>query len=125
MTDQQLLSIGIAAGAAIWPISIWASRLVDRALARFGHPCRKGHIWVHSGGRNASCSKDCHCSVPVMLCARCHDCDYGDNAEARATIEACPTAADVRACTCQGGFDQPFGAELRANDCPVHGEEKA
>lgn len=24
-------------------------------------------------------------------------------------------------CTCQGGADQPEGAQLRANDCPIHG----
>lgn len=24
-------------------------------------------------------------------------------------------------CTCQGGHDQPEGAQLRANDCPIHG----
>ena len=25
-------------------------------------------------------------------------------------------------CTCQGGYTQPHGAQLRANDCPLHGE---
>lgn len=25
-------------------------------------------------------------------------------------------------CTCQGGDAQPHGAQLRANDCPLHGE---
>lgn len=25
-------------------------------------------------------------------------------------------------CTCQGGEHQPVGVQLRANDCPMHGE---
>ncbi len=35
------------------------------------------------GGKNASCDEaGCNCSVPVHQCARCGDCDYGDNKEA-------------------------------------------
>lgn len=26
-------------------------------------------------------------------------------------------------CTCQGGADQPHGTQLRANDCPIHGDD--
>ncbi len=34
------------------------------------------------------------------------------------------TDKEMRAlCNCQGGFDQPEGVQLRANDCPIHGEE--
>lgn len=31
---------------------------------------------------NAGCDDNCQCSVPVNVCARCGDCDYGDNADA-------------------------------------------
>jgi hypothetical protein len=48
--------------------------------------CYSGrHEWRHIGGRNACCRDDpanCGCSVPVHECAKCGDCDYGDNAEA-------------------------------------------
>lgn len=30
---------------------------------------------------------------------------------------------DPEQCTCQGGYDQPEGCKLRANDCPIHGLE--
>lgn len=36
----------------------------------------------HAGGRNAGCGDGCCCSVPVYICTRCGDSDYGDNAEA-------------------------------------------
>lgn len=41
-----------------------------------------GHDWQHCGGKNAGCGPDCGCSVPVNACAKCGDCDYGDNEEA-------------------------------------------
>ncbi len=87
-----------------------------------GNPCAAGHDWKHIGGRNAGCCRDCCCSVPVHECRLCGDCDYGDNAEARATLERCDVAAAVRSCDCQGGFDQPGEIKYRSNDCPVHGE---
>lgn len=46
-------------------------------------PCRDyGHDWHSIGGCNASCADDCQCSVPVNVCRKCDDCDYGDNEEA-------------------------------------------
>lgn len=45
--------------------------------------CREvGCDMRHAGGCNAGCGDDCCCSVPVHVCARCGDSDYGDNAEA-------------------------------------------
>jgi len=55
-------------------------------------PCIEfGHDWKHIGGTNACCSRggDCVCSVPVHECAKCGDCDYGDNEEAADTIIGC------------------------------------
>jgi len=64
-----------------------AARL-RRAIAQ--GPCREyGHDWCLHGGANAGCGPDCGCSVPVHICAKCGDCDYGDN----------PEGADIRA-TC-------------------------
>lgn len=52
--------------------------------------CREaGCQMVFIGGRNAGCSKDCVCSVPVHQCSKCKDCDYGDNAEASEIIRKC------------------------------------
>lgn len=46
-------------------------------------PCRDhGHDWKFYGGRNAGCGPDCGCSIPVYICSKCGDCDYGDNDEA-------------------------------------------
>lgn len=51
---------------------------------------------VSYGGRNAGCElgDGCGCSVPVNVCRKCGDCDYGDNADAievrRACAEGCP-----------------------------------
>lgn len=50
-------------------------------------PCAtNGHDWKHIGGCNASCPRaetgDCVCSVPVHVCSKCGDCDYGQNQEA-------------------------------------------
>lgn len=46
-------------------------------------PCRQyGHDWQLYGGANAGCSDVCGCSVPVSVCSKCGDCDYGDNEEA-------------------------------------------
>jgi hypothetical protein len=43
----------------------------------------------HIGGRNAACSDDCACSVPVRVCTKCGDSDYGDNPEAEQTMADC------------------------------------
>jgi hypothetical protein len=48
-----------------------------------------GHDWQHTGGCNAGCDGDCICSVPVHMCAKCGDCDYGDNDEARLIRQRC------------------------------------
>lgn len=53
-------------------------------------PCREfGHTWRHIGGRNAGCCYDCGCSIPVHVCEKCGDCDYGDNSEANEKIADC------------------------------------
>lgn len=42
-------------------------------------PCREyGHSWKLLGGANAGCGPDCGCSVAVLECTKCGDCDYGD-----------------------------------------------
>ena len=42
-------------------------------------PCAEvGHRWKLLGGANASCCRDCSCSVAVHECEVCGDCDYGD-----------------------------------------------
>lgn len=48
-----------------------------------------GHDMKFAGGANAGCSDFCACSVPVHICKRCGDSDYGDNAEAKEIIRAC------------------------------------
>ena len=46
--------------------------------------CREmgAHDWQFYGGCNAGCDELCGCSVPVSVCSRCGDCDYGDTPEA-------------------------------------------
>lgn len=51
--------------------------------------CEAGHDWQSVGGCNAGCHELCGCSVPVMVCARCGDCDYGENQEAKDTRSDC------------------------------------
>jgi hypothetical protein len=53
--------------------------------------CERGHHWQHVGGCNARCDRgdDCYCSVPVHICSRCNDCDYGDNSEAETVRRDC------------------------------------
>ena len=123
MSSSTLLSIGFAVGFLAWAILELGRRMIAPLINRLRHPCRNGHAWVHRGGRNAGCSRDCCCSIPVYECSRCPACDYGENAEAEATIEACERAQDVRACTCQFGYEEIDGIGYRAMDCPVHGEE--
>lgn len=55
-------------------------------------PCAQhGHDWQSSGGCNAGCilGEHCTCSVPVNVCSKCSDCDYGENAEAAEIRAAC------------------------------------
>lgn len=57
-------------------------------------PCREyGHDWKHIGGRNAGCGVGCNCSIPVHICQKCGDCDYGDNPEATEKIADCAREA--------------------------------
>ena len=59
-------------------------------------PCRQaGHDWQSIGGRNASCKRDCSCSVPVNICAKCGDCDYGVNDDAKDVVKQCVLANEV------------------------------
>ena len=48
------------------------------------------------GGRNAGCDDDCRCSVPVHVCQKCGDCDYGDNADADETLSICASLSPLR-----------------------------
>lgn len=51
--------------------------------------CHDGHDWRSIGGANAGCDDVCRCSVPVHQCARCGDCDYGENEEATEVRREC------------------------------------
>lgn len=58
-------------------------------------PCVEfGHNWRSIGGKNAGCDDACACSVPVNVCAKCGDCDYGDNADADEIIKSCAETSD-------------------------------
>ena len=59
-----------------------------------------GHEWKFSGGKNAGCSldRDCRCSVPVHVCAKCGDSDYGDNVEADTIRTDCFDKRDEDTC---------------------------
>ena len=47
------------------------------------------HDWQLIGGRNCGCHDEACCSVPVNVCTRCGDCDYGENDEAREIRRRC------------------------------------
>lgn len=52
--------------------------------------CYSGnHDWRHIGGCNAGCDDYYVCSVPVNECAKCGDCDYGQNPDADEIRERC------------------------------------
>lgn len=51
--------------------------------------CEEGHDMHSIGGCNAGCHADCSCSVPVNVCRRCGDSDYGDNPEAEQVRADC------------------------------------
>jgi hypothetical protein len=65
-----------------------AERLRRRVAAA---PCAEvGHDWHRIGGSNAGCDDNwCCCSVPVHICAKCSDCDYGDNHEGDEVRKRC------------------------------------
>lgn len=57
-------------------------------------PCHEvGHRWVQLGGANCGC-EDGGCSVPVMSCKVCGDCDYGINEEATEIRAECAAGSD-------------------------------
>ncbi|RWH52193.1 hypothetical protein [Mesorhizobium sp.] len=61
---------------------------IEREIAQ--GPCREyGHQWQSYGGSNAGCNDECGCSVPVNVCSKCGDCDYGDNEEADQVRKNC------------------------------------
>lgn len=63
-----------------------AARL-RRAIAAAS--CREaGCDMQFAGGKNCGCH-DGGCSVPVYVCSRCGDSDYGDNQEAAAIRAEC------------------------------------
>jgi hypothetical protein len=65
-----------------------ALELLERQAA--GATCADlGHDWQCLGGCNCGCHEDACCSVPVHECARCKDCDYGQNSEADKVRAAC------------------------------------
>lgn len=59
-------------------------------------PCRAVGCDMQSiGGMWCGCEGGA-CSVPVLQCTRCGDCDYGDNAEAAEKRAACAADPDFR-----------------------------
>lgn len=72
-----------AARASVW--------MIEQQIA--GASCADvGHQWQSTGGANCGCENGA-CSVPVNVCVKCKDCDYGDG----------PDADDVRAKCLQRG----------------------
>lgn len=68
-------------------------RRIEREIA--AGPCRQyGHEWKSYGGCNAGCGDLCNCSVPVNVCSKCGDCDYGDNTEADKIRRSCADRCD-------------------------------
>jgi hypothetical protein len=70
----------------------------EAALALLKHQAKTAtcaemgeHDWKSIGGRNCGCGIWDACSVPVHVCARCGDCDYGDNDEAAEVVRQCLT----------------------------------
>jgi hypothetical protein len=65
--------------------------LLERQAA--GATCAElGHDWRSLGGCTCGCREDAFCSVPVNTCARCKDCDYGDNEDAHEVRRRCREA---------------------------------
>ncbi|PIB91244.1 hypothetical protein [Caulobacter sp. FWC2] len=53
-------------------------------------PCiEAGHAWKFVGGKNAGCNDTCSCSVPVHVCEKCGDSDYGETDEASVIRDRC------------------------------------
>jgi len=69
--------------------------------------CEAGHDWQCLGGCNAGCHMECSCSIPVNICRRCGDCDYGENIEAEQVLADCAARSN-------GGDDYADRAEWKA-----------
>jgi len=77
---------------------------IEREMAQ--GPCRLyGHQWKSYGGCNAGCGYLCDCSVPVNVCAKCGDCDYGNNTEADEIRRSCAERCDDLRALAAGGSD--------------------
>ncbi len=72
------------------------ARLERQAASATCHELGR-HQWVSIGGCNAGCGPYCGCSVPVLQCEICGDCDYGDNSEADETKRRCKELSDLDA----------------------------
>jgi hypothetical protein len=53
-----------------------------------------GHDWESTGGCNCGCERG-YCSMPVNVCRRCGDCDYGYNDEAISIRQNCAVRRDT------------------------------
>lgn len=73
-----------------------AEALVDQLRRRIASATcvQAGHDWKMIGGTNAGCDRDCVCSVLVNVCAKCGDCDYGDNLDAEEVHRQCAALED-------------------------------
>lgn len=78
-----------------------AARL--RQQIKSGTCAETGHDWQFLGGRNAGCADWCCCSIPVHQCAKCGDCDYGDNAEVAEKMANCEARSTLE--QTEGGSD--------------------
>jgi hypothetical protein len=66
------------------------ARLLHLQRQAAGATCDQvGHAWSRVGGANCGCHLDATCSVPVHVCKRCGECDYGHNVEAEDRRAAC------------------------------------
>lgn len=64
-------------------LDVLKEKLARRTQRELVAICRRIGCDMQSiGGCNAGCHDDCACSVPVLKCLRCGDCDYGENDEA-------------------------------------------
>jgi|GEM_PF-3863899 len=70
---------------------------IRRAIA--AGPCQEyGHDWKSIGGCNAGCGYEfCCCSVPVSVCTKCGDCDYGETPEADQIRADCEERSEFEA----------------------------
>lgn len=62
------------------------------------------HDWQSTGGANCGCEGG-FCSVPVSVCSRCKDCDYGENEEAREVRRHCAEMHSTTMLAMRAGHD--------------------